>query len=1209
VRGLPGTLQNTLAQGFFTPCTRTRGDLESLTLSIQDALQWYKSYLEKGDGTFPNQVMESEYKALLFAHEITLGFYKEHLHALHLPFDPQLNFPQVEMRSREWDRAGVTSVMPDRFVVVTKREDEVRQVVVGKPISPNLQVGIDPDTDEEEGFYHLPDGDLHIPEKLRWMFEFDAAVEAGMGIRVPIRDEDFREGFSFVMAYGIRTHEDLDPAERPAAGQELLNNLMTNHLYSDGGLEYLPTGTATNNTDAVKSPYTTLDDDLDGLFKLFILHQPGHGNLPYTDINEIMISDGQFFRDALGIPQSLASRIRNHEKQDISQSRAMSRLLFGSTLGYYMRFMLRNLLTDNDMFQVIPFMMRHVSAVGTLPAFRIDKQPYGIMPITLHHKLWVDEPTTKGSFGSFIHKLSMFLAATRKVYEKEMVKKVHTINSPAYDADPQKVFLEILGLDPHSKQYLFREGANLGGRWGDIEDLEDTDIVEWSKEFAVDPSNVSTHYEYLLNRLGHSTPAVRMKAILKTRCYGARYVNSNDILGHPVQHPEHGREKLKKLSLGGGSQNYLEWLTSLSDDPLNLFNIPAETAIDKKCNTLLFELARIALMYDNGSFAQRSANKIAALDVPVIERLMAGHLDLCSYRIDAWQTGLADYRLRELRSSKPTGMFIGAYGFVENLRQAPPKQQVQHFPEGLEPADGTRVDIMPDNQGFIHGPTLNHAVTAAVLRAGYNSQKKNATDTNNIFGINLSSTRIRKALHMLEGAAQGQETGALLGYLFERALHEKYKDQNGNHLEMDAQIYRLRKKFPTYSDKLFDTASANLQQESLRALNVVDGLDLLDHMENFIQNSNVLEWDDDQSFVQMLISQNGSNLDFPGYPYGLGDELPSINAASEGVAVAAINKQKARAIIHELDNMADSLDAMGDLITAEGVYQLVRGNHTRANAVLSAMSEGRVPTDPEIIRNMREGNMVSQRVMLAMEPGDGLTEWSTIPQSPRSAAEPALNRWIAGQLGDPALVDWKVAYGSTTSYFTLADLAMQPIDLVILAGSGEDGLSELEQRAAGVARQHGASATDDITIDFYESSPGAVASLGQQLALIQQLGKIAVKARPADGRDFRLPEEDESFGMIAPSIDTVELLGRLQDAVDGYGAMLLDLAEFTPGMPITPQLIDRGVERSIELTRWGFNGYYPNIAGETDKTDLIHKLITAREKMTRNLERANALLT
>lgn len=1209
VRGLPGTLQNALVQRFFTPCSRTRGDLEALTLAIQDALKYYESNLEIGNGTFPNQVIVSEYKALKFAHEITLGYYKDQLQALHLPFDPQLTFPQVEMRSREWDRAGVTSVMPDRFVVVTKRGGEVQQIVVGKPISPNLQVGIDPETDEMEGFYHLPNGDLQIPEKLRWMFEFDAAVEAGMGIRVPIRDEDFKEGFSFVMAYGIRTHEDLDPTERPAAGQELLNNLLSNHMYSDGGLEYLPVGTATNNTDAVKSPYTTLDDDIDGLFKLFVMQQPGHGNLPYSDTNEIMISDGQFFRDALGIPQSIASMIRNHEKQDISQSRAMSRLLFGSTLGYYMRFMLRNLFNDNDLFQVIPFMMRHVSAVGTLPSFRIDKQPYGIMPITLHHKLWVDEPTTKGSFGSFIHKLSMFLAATRKVYEQEMVKKVHTINSPAYDADPQKVFLEILGLEPYSKQYLFREGANLGGRWGDLEDLEDTDIVEWSKEFAVNPSNVSAHYEYLLNKLGHNTPAVRMKAMLRTRCYGARYVNSNDILGHPVQHPDHGRGKLEKLSLGDGSRNYLEWLTMLSDNPLNLFNIPAETSIDQKCNTLLFELARIALMYDNGSFAQRSANIIAALDVPVIERLMAGHLDLCSYRIDAWQTGLADYRLRELRSSNPTGMFIGAYGFVENLRQAPPKEQVQHFPDGLEPDNGTRVDIMPDNQGYIHGPTLNHAVTAAVLRAGYNSQKKNATDSNNIFGINLSSSRIRMALHMLEGAAQGQETGALLGYLFERALHEKYKDQNGNPLEMDVQIYRLRRKFPTYSDKLFGEASANIQQESIRALNVVDGLELLDHMENFIQNSSDLDWDDDYSFVQMLIRQNGSSLEFPGYPYGLDDILPSINAATEGAAVVTLNKQKARAFIHELDHMADSLDAMGDLITAEGVYQLVRGNHTRANAVLSAMSEGRVPTDPEIIRNMREGNMISQRVMLAMMPGGGITAWSMIPASPRSAAEPALNQWIAGQLGDPAMVDWKVTYGNTTTYFTLADLAMQPIDLVILAGSGEEGLAELELRAAGVARHHGASANDDIAIDFYQSSPGAMVSLGEQLALIQQLGKIAVKARPADGRDFRLPEEDESFGMYAPSIDTGELLGRLQDAVNGYDTLLRNLAEFMPGMPITPQMITRGIERSIELTGWGFNGYYPNITGETDQNDLISRLITAREKMTRNLNQANTLLT
>jgi hypothetical protein len=1209
IKDLPGTLQNTLAPASLTPCSRTREDLDSLNQIIRDAVSGYELMLKEAGGSFTDIRLEQEYQALKFSQEIILDYYKTNLHALQLPFDPQLSFPEPEMRSKAWDRAGITSVMPDRFVVVTKRGEEVRQIVVGKPISPTLEVGIDPDTPEEDGFYHLPNGELHIPEKLRWMFDFDAAVEAGMGIKVPIKGEDFEKGFSFVMAYGVKTHEDLPSGQKPGAGQQLLNQLIENHLYSDGGFEYLPVGTATNNTDAVKSPYTTLDDDYDGLFELFVKQQPAHGNLPYTADNEMLISDGQFFRDALGLPNHLAECIRNHQKEDIAESRAMSRLLFGATLGYYMRFMLRNLFTGNDMNQVIPFMMRHVSAVGNLPAFRIDKQPYGIMPITLHHKLWVNEPNQKGTYGSFIHKLSMFLAATRKVYEQEMVKKVNTINSPAYEADPQKVFLEILGLNPCSKQYLYREGANVGERWGDLRDLPDAELLEWSEEHAVNPSEVSKHYEYLLNRLGHSTAELRMRAMLKTRCYGARYVNSNDVLGHPVQYPEQGRGKLLEWEQESFQGNYIEWLSYHSSNPEKLC-VNRGDIVEKKWNTLLFELLRISLLYDNSDFAIRAATKIAHLEVPVLERLMAGHLDLCSYRIDAWQTGLADYCLRELRKTKPVGLFIGAYGFVENLNPAPAaKEQLQHFPEGLEPDDDSVVEIMPDNQGFIHGPTLNHAVTAAVLRAGFNSRKKDETSTNNVFGINLSSSRIRKALHMLEGVARGQETGALLGYQFERALHEKYKDNEGQHLEMDAIIYLLRRRFPTYSDKLFNQVEAGVPEEGLKAVNVLDGLELLDYMEDFIINhGGELQWSDDKSFVEMLMVQQGGTTGFPDYPYGLADILPSIDAAAEGNAVAALNRQKARAIIRELDNMADSLDAMGDLITAEGVYQLVRGNHTRASAILSAMSEGRIPTDPEIIRNMREGTMVSHRVMLAMEHGGEPTAWSVIPDSPRSLAEPALNRWLATQLGDPATVAWRAVFGNTTTYFTLADLGMQPIDLVILAGSGEEGLSGLEKRAAHLARQHGAGETDTIAIDFYQAPPEALSSLGEQLALIQQLGKIAVKSRVADGRDFRLPEADESFGLLAPSINTEELYDRLRDAVQGYSGMLQKLSVFLPGVPVTPTLLATAAERSIELTNWGFQGYYPDISGEQEETDLIQKILSAKETMTHHLQRAEDLL-
>ena len=78
----------------------------------------------------------------------------------------------------------------------------------------------------------------------------------------------------------------------------------------------------------------------------------------------------------------------------------------------------------------------------------------------------------------------------------------------------------------------------------------------------------------------------------------------------------------------------------------------------------------------------------------------------------------------------------------------------------------------PANGGYVHAPSLPHATTAAILRSGYLA---NATAANpQSLAVNLSSDRVRTALAMLEGIRNGQSLGALLGYQFERALHDDY---------------------------------------------------------------------------------------------------------------------------------------------------------------------------------------------------------------------------------------------------------------------------------------------------------------------------------------------------------------------------------------------------------------------------------------------------
>ena len=70
--------------------------------------------------------------------------------------------------------------------------------------------------------------------------------------------------------------------------------------------------------------------------------------------------------------------------------------------------------------------------------------------------------------------------------------------------------------------------------------------------------------------------------------------------------------------------------------------------------------------------------------------------------------------------------------------------------------------------------SLNQAATAALLRNGHLSHGGTA---NGPLALDLSSARVRLAQGLLDGVRAGQPLGALLGYRFERRLHELRLDE------------------------------------------------------------------------------------------------------------------------------------------------------------------------------------------------------------------------------------------------------------------------------------------------------------------------------------------------------------------------------------------------------------------------------------------------
>lgn len=459
-----------------------------------------------------------------------------------------------------------------------------------------------------------------------------------------------------------------------------------------------------------------------------------------------------------------------------------------------------------------------------------------------------------------------------------------------------------------------------------------------------------------------------------------------------------------------------------------------------------------------------------------LERAFSEHIDLCSYRLDAWKTGLVRHRLEQLRGpadDRQTGVYLGAFAWLEDLR---PRARLQDFageiPEELLGENQAPIKQDPENAGFIHGPSLNHAVTAAVLRNAYLSHAEEGNDS--VMSVNLSSERVRMAMSLIEGIRNGQGLSELLGYRFERGLHERYGP-----VELDRFILPLREKFPLRANRL-NKAPAGTSIEEVEARNVIDGLRLLEH-----------------------IRESGNAT----YPFGL-------------TGLPAANGEERDGISAEADRMANLLDAVSDLSMAEGVFQVAQGNYERAGAMMKAVTEGNNPPDPEIAQTPRSGHALTQRVAIQFEtniPAAQLNPYPAIPLTPRAKAEPGLNKWIASLLGNATEVVVRIIRVSggveTPSEVSLEDLAIQPIDLLYLTPTNlKEELAELDERIA-MAVKPGLNPDDTFRIAYTAPVPGKK-TLFELMPLLRSIRSMVGDARPLTAEDMHMPTdstEDPEF--------------------------------------------------------------------------------------------------
>ncbi|GAA3102835.1 hypothetical protein GCM10010520_54970 [Rhizobium viscosum] len=876
--------------------------------------------------------------------------------------------PPTVRSDGEGDRRVRTLAMPKKWRFIGLLGGEVVVDKLGRTVPDPLPVGL-LRSDEEEG----------------WETDWFAALRAGMAVELTLNENDRLDE---LLVVGVRDGSATDGAAQ-------LRDLLLGHMFGSE-LGMLPAGTPTNNTPRARSAWSSVpacpEPD----------PEPPAAGRPVADA----------LAAALGLPD--AGFLRNCPGADDAEPSAVEALslLTWPTLGKgFTEAAVSHLdLGSRQTRSTDParpwrgirdHLAEHVRGRGPLPTVRVGRQPYGVLPATALSD-WQAERNgdVDGLLAPWLLRLrERWRAILRnddiipKVRPGEPVDQVvvdvlqrlpvatglamRRMDGPGFAVpriprDQPPANLDLPGLSPDGTlRWTTRSDGWTDLGWG----LDDaTGAPAFVPRLTPDPVSFPIRALNTADYLG----AVRtflsgeLAAADYDRSWPVELSSGRETPPRPStffhlpsgrgempneEEPAEGEEPHElppeESPDASGLLDALLFLPNWTfmdgddgeDDPLRQA-LAVTGEVDQLVADVLEGLSererteRVAAVSHAASALPRleqAFRTIAAVPVTRLPELLLEVIDVYSHRLDAWVTSLASRRLAQLREAGVDGVRLGCYGWVENLAPPVPRETVE-----VETEDGAEMATVSEKDGYIHAPSLQHAATAAVLRSGFIGNPDNEA-----YAVNLNSRRTRIARWLLGAVRRGQNLGSLLGYRFERSLH----DANLDHL-----IERFRRQFPlpAVPEPEGEGADGDLwarSTEIIAARNVVDG---------------------------MALVRAGP---------GVIDMVPEAD------------RPKTVALLRDL---ADALDAVGDLVLAESVHQLVGGSPIRAGLAADTLGRGEdVPDTFQMVRTPHRARALTHRlaVLLPAQPS-GSTGWPT--DDPVAALDPGLEAWIAHLLGPAA---------------------------------------------------------------------------------------------------------------------------------------------------------------------------------------------------------------
>ena len=358
-----------------------------------------------------------------------------------------LLFPTPPTQPEPWMRAPFTQVLPDFWILLGYKSGQLIVNVKGNPIREPLATGPNPSPT-------VTIDEIGIDAGIKWMVEFKDAEETGMGIRARLSKEQATAGFDFLLVLGIRDF----PVDAPDPAKRLAELFIAHHY--TGGLSFIPPGTPSNNTAETPSGFSSGDTGYEISYEA---ERISHALSP---------DDGSNFdklNRALGLTAVDAhfTHVSHNTAKDLLDAKHMKTALWQATWGYFLLQMLgvgqtgESPLKDEDITWARSHFIEYVHANGPLPAIRVGKQPYGVLPVT-SLDLW-KSPAGQESQFKRDEALQKFLIELRKLWRGNFpdVPRLGRTDDINEGRGIDNDLIEVLRMEGLSSTYSIR---NLMGR-------------------------------------------------------------------------------------------------------------------------------------------------------------------------------------------------------------------------------------------------------------------------------------------------------------------------------------------------------------------------------------------------------------------------------------------------------------------------------------------------------------------------------------------------------------------------------------------------------------------------------------------------------------------------------------------------------------------------------------------------------------------------